>query len=124
MHRLTTPSTTTPRGILARVVMGMAAAPPLQVERGGEVAGPRARAGERLEAEALRDELDDRRRIVARVVDVAALRERRDDDRRDASARTPAVAQARARGRRGVVPVAAVLVVGVDHGHAAPLRAP
>src|SRR5712692_1644734 len=94
-----------------------------EVERLAEIARVRAHARERLEAEALRDELDDRGCVVRRLVDEAALGEGGDDDRGDPRSRAPSVAPAWSRGRRHVVPVAAVLVVGDDHGHPGPLRA-
>ena len=53
---------------------------------------------------------------------MAALGERRDDQRRDARRRAPAIAPARAGRRWHVVPEAAVLVVGDDDQHARPLR--
>src|SRR5207249_2028233 len=73
-----------------------------------------------LEIEAARDELDDGSRIVGRVIDVAALGERRNDDCRDACAWAPAITC----GRRNVVPEAAIFVVGHDDNHILPLRAP
>src|SRR5882762_6664376 len=72
----------------------------------GEIAGVLAHAGERRQAEALRDQLEDRGRVVRGVVDVAALCEGRNDDGRHARRRTPAVSPARACWRRDVVPVA------------------
>src|SRR5262245_54296780 len=85
-------------------------------ERGGQVAHPSAHAGQRLEIEPTGDELQDRGRVVAGVVDEAAPGEGRDDDGGDAGGRSPAVAG----GRRHVVPEAAVLVVGYDDRRALP----
>ena len=63
-----------------------------ELERGGQVAGARAHARQRLQPKTQRDEIDDRRRIVGRVVDVAALGKRRDDDRRmRSSSRAPSI---------------------------------
>src|SRR5258705_13145915 len=83
-----------------------------EIESAREVPGIAPHARKRLEPKAPRHELQDRGRVVRRVVDVAALRERRHDDGRDARARAPAVAPARSRGWGHVIPVAAVLVVG------------
>src|SRR6266508_2031942 len=93
-----------------------------EIERVGEVAHVGTHSRERLELESSGDELDDRRRVVGRLVHIAALGEGRNDDRGNARARSPAVAPARSRGRRHVIPVAAVLVVGDDHRHLCPLR--
>ena len=65
--------------------------------RRSEIAHLLAHAGQRLEAEAHGDQLQDRGRVVGGAVDVAALGERRDDQRGDARCRSPAVAPARAR---------------------------
>ena len=70
----------------------------------------RVAVAQRLEAEALLDQLQDRRGVVGRAIDRALLGERRDHDRWDPRAWTPAV-DAR---RRDVIPGAAVLVVGHD----------
>src|SRR6185436_19819461 len=93
----------------------------LEGEGVAQVADVGAHSGQRLEAEAARDELEDRGRVVEGLVDVPLARERRDDDRGDARARPPAVAPARPLRRRHVVPEAAVLVVGNDDGHPLPL---
>src|SRR5207237_10744397 len=87
-----------------------------EIERGGQVACTRTHAGQRLEIETAGNELEDRGCIVGRVIDVAALRERRDDDRRDARSRSPAVAL----GRRAVIPEATIFVVGHDDRGARP----
>src|SRR5438067_2701098 len=116
MQRLTMPSAHTPRGIAARprraalAAIGVVIVSRLKLERVRQIACIRAYAGQWLEREAARDELDDRRRIVGRVIDVAALRERRDDDRRNARSRSPTISL----GRRNVVPESAVLVVRHD----------
>src|SRR6185436_10180141 len=67
----------------------------LEGEGVAQVADVGAHAGQRLEPEAARDELEDRGRVVDRLVDLPSLGKRRDDDRRDARARAPAVAPAR-----------------------------
>src|SRR6185437_8150028 len=90
-----------------------------KIECRGEIAHWRARAGQRLQTEAARDEFDDRRRVVLRVVDVTAPGERRTDQRRNARAGSPTIAG----GRRNVVPEAAVLVVGDDDRRRRPQRA-
>jgi len=82
----TKPSVHTPAGIARqrgawrRVGGGLLG----KIERRGEIAHLRANAGQRLELESTRDELGDRCRIVGRVIDVAAARVGRNDDRRDA----------------------------------------
>src|SRR4051812_18691673 len=65
------------------------------LQRCAQVADVRAHAGQRLEAEAARDELEDRCRVVGRVVDVAALDSRADDQRRNARPGAELVAPAR-----------------------------
>src|SRR3954470_3467870 len=74
ISRLTNPSVHTPAGsevprFMARACLGL--------ECGGQVARAGSHTGPRCEAEAARDQLQDRRRVVLRVVDVALLRERR-----------------------------------------------
>src|SRR5262249_61046729 len=64
-------------------------------KRGGQVAHPSPHAGQRLEIEPTGDELQDRGRVVASVVDEAAPGEGRDDDGGDAGCRPPAVAGGR-----------------------------
>src|SRR5262245_52893432 len=54
---------------------------------------------------------------------MAALGIWRDHERRDACARTEAVAPAGPTRRRDVIPEAAILVIGHDHRHPLPLRA-
>src|SRR6266481_5966973 len=82
-------------------------------ERGRQVSHAGAYTRQRLEAEPARDQLQDRRRIVERMVDIAALAEGRDDDRGNARAGSPAIG-----GRwRDVIPPPAVLVVRDDDRH-------
>src|SRR3546814_4640334 len=57
-------------------------------------------AGELLQPEPPRDETRDRAGVVDRVIDLAVARVRRDDERRDARARPPAIAL----GRRDMIP--------------------
>src|SRR5699024_5416573 len=76
-------------------------------------------AGQRVEAEAPVEEALDRAGVARGVVDVAFFRVRRDDQGRDARARSPAVAP----GRGDVVPPAAVLVDRDDDHRVRPLRA-
>src|SRR5689334_3092092 len=118
----TKPSVQTPAGMLFHAGRAFATRAPgcsaAEVESGREVARPRPYAWQRFQFEAARDEFRDRRRIVRRVIDVAPARERRDDDRGDPGAGTPAVAL----GRRDMVPEAAVFIVGHDDSHPAPLR--
>src|SRR5215470_12354693 len=105
----TKPSVHTPAGIARqpeawrRVGGGLLG----KIERRGEIAHLRAHAGQRLELESTRDELGDRCRIVGRVIDVAAVRIGRNDDRGDARSGSPAIA----RRRRHMIPPAAVFVV-------------
>src|SRR3546814_4420754 len=75
-------------------------------------------AGELLQPEPPRDETRDRAGVVDRVIDLAVARVRRDDERRDARARPPAIAL----GRRDMIPPAAILVEGDDDEHLLPLR--
>ncbi|KAI1696756.1 doxX domain-containing protein [Ditylenchus destructor] len=74
---------------------------------------------QRRQTEAPRDQPQHRRRVVLRVIHRPHLRERRDHQRRNPRARSDLVAL----GRRDVVPLAAVLVVGHDDHHVLPLRA-
>src|SRR3546814_16711977 len=76
-------------------------------------------AGELLQPEPPRDETRDRAGVVDRVIDLAVARVRRDDERRDARARPPAIAL----GRRDMIPPAAILVEGDADAHLIPLRA-
>jgi hypothetical protein len=73
---------------------------------------------DRIEAEAVLDRREDRRRVVLGAVhDEVALEMRRDDERRDPCAGPPLVERAVAvplAGRRDVIPLAAELVVGDD----------
>src|SRR4051812_38504369 len=62
-------------------------------------------ARQRRQSKTPRQELQDRRRVVRRVIDKPALGERRNDDRRDPCSGSPAVALR----RRHVIPEAAVL---------------
>src|SRR5438552_12029097 len=111
----TTPSVHTPAGMFRHAAgaarfVGCCAGLLTKVEGSGQIACARPHAGQRLESEAARDELDYRGRVVRRVIDVAAFCERRNDDRWDARAGTPAVAGR----RRHMVPKASVFVVGHD----------
>src|SRR3546814_13853250 len=63
-------------------------------------------AGELLQPEPPRDETRDRAGVVARVIDLAVARVRRDDARPDARARPPAIAL----GRRDTIPPTALPV--------------
>src|SRR5437867_11324905 len=81
----TMPSVHTPAGMFRQAArLGPFAVPSAgllaKVERGGQIARARPHAGQRLESETQRDELDDRGRIVLRVIDVAASGVRRNDD--------------------------------------------
>src|SRR3546814_2011709 len=73
-------------------------------------------AGELLQPEPPRDETRDRAGVVDRVIDLAVARVRRDDERRDARTRPPAIAL----GRRDMIPPAAILVEGDDDEHLLP----
>src|SRR5438309_46319 len=98
MRSDTSPSVHTPAGMLrhaGRLASFATLTLTAEVERGGQVACARTHAGQCLEIEAACDELQDRGRIVGRVIDVAAPRERRNDDRRDTRARTPFIALGR-----------------------------
>src|SRR5262245_56339492 len=79
--------------VTARIAAGNSRS--LEGESVAQVADVGAHSGQRLEAEAARDELEDRGRVVDRLVDMTFARERRDHHRRDARARPPAVAPAR-----------------------------
>src|SRR5665213_1483503 len=85
ISKLTKPSTHTPRGMRVIAPAAVAVASPSRSERKrvGQVAHHRPHAGQRLEVESVRDQLEDRRRVVERVIDIAALGERRHDDGRD-----------------------------------------
>src|SRR4051812_36765638 len=108
MHKLTAPSTHTPRGMPTLTLTALAApgggASVTELEGVRQIPCVRPHARQRLESEAQRDEFDDRRRVVRRVIDVPLSGERRHDDRRDTRARSPSVALR----RRHVVPEAAV----------------
>src|SRR4029450_10918394 len=68
---------------------------------------------QRVERKTARDELDDRCRVVRRVIDIATLGIRRAEERRDACAWPPAVTL----GRRDMIPEATIFIVGHDdHG--------
>lgn len=82
----------------------------LEVERGGQVLGVLIAIPKRTETETALNQLQDRGRIVDRVVDETLLGEGRDDDRRNAHAWPPAIDL----GRGHVVPIAAVFVEGYD----------
>src|SRR5262249_48380819 len=62
-----------------------------EIEGSGQVAHVAPDARQRFEIEPPRDQLQDRGRVVARVIDEAALRERRDDDRWNARPGSPAI---------------------------------
>src|SRR5215468_3413253 len=87
-----------------------------EIEGSGQVAHVAPDTRQRFEIEPPGDQLQDRRRVVTRVIDEAVLREWRDDDRRNARPGSPAIAP----GRWHVVPEAAVLVVGDDDRRARP----
>src|SRR5207247_2772108 len=82
----------------------------IEVERFEERLRPAVALGQGLEPEAPFDELQDRRVVVLAVGDNAALRVRRDDERRHARAEPEAIDH----GRRHVVEPAAPLVVRED----------
>ena len=101
-----------------------------QVKRGREVAKGSTAGGchgvvARLQArqdrkvEPPRDKTQDRRRVIQRMIDEAFPGERRNDQRRNAASRPPAV---RLR-RPDMIPEAAVIIVSHDDEHMLPLRA-
>src|SRR5882672_1318793 len=69
--------------------------------------------------EAPDNETQDRSRVVLRVIHMMAFRKWRNDDGRNARARSPSIAFR----RRHMVPETAVLVIGYDNQHMRPLRA-
>src|SRR5436305_9667622 len=82
-----------------------------QIERVGEIARIRTYALQRFEVKPTRDEFEDRRRVVARLVDVTALGIRGDDQGRDARAWPEAVAPPRPVRRRDMIPKPTVFVI-------------
>src|SRR5258706_8835276 len=80
-------------------------APGLRLQCAAQVAGLLAHPRQWLQPEAPRDQLEDRARVVARVVNESALHLRADDDRRDARAGPEPVAPAGAGGRGAAGPV-------------------
>src|SRR5207249_6181088 len=119
----TKPSVHTPRGIRRHTARRSARSGTgtlrRKIERRGEVTHLSPHARQRLETEATRDEFDDRRRIVGRMVDDAALGVRRNDDGRNTGCRTPSIASR----RWDVIPEPAVFIVSDDDGGAGPQRA-
>src|SRR2546427_12655700 len=90
-----------------------------EVERFEKHRRPAIALGQGLEPEAPLDEFQDRRVVVQAVRDHAALRVRRDDERRDARAEPEGVDH----GRRDVVEPAAALVVRDHDRDARPVAA-
>src|SRR5579872_3471000 len=91
----------------------------LQIERVREVPGSRIARSERPKAIARFDQLQDRGRVIDRVIDEAFLGEGRNQDRRDARSGAPTIDD----GRRDVIPKAAILVIGYNDQAVLPERA-
>src|SRR2546430_16763026 len=87
-----------------------------------EIASVWACTSERLQTKSSGYKLNDRRCVVCCPVNVIALGMRRDNDCWDARARPPPISPTVTGRWRNVVPEAAILVIGHDHGHFIPLR--
>ena len=90
----------------------------LEIERRRQIVDRCFPLSEGRESKTVLDEGQNRRRVVAVVIDEAPTGERRDDQGRHPGARPPSIDHR----RRDVIPESAVLVVGNDDGGVLPIR--